>query len=412
MTNKGRKIIRRPGPGQKMAPEAGGKALKKDDFSKLVRDFEVELQMQTENLRRTQEELRAQIEKLKNTQVQLEESRDWYCELYEGIPIAYLTVDFKTNRIVEMNLTACEILKGERRTIKQIRFNRLVEPEFADSLYFAGKKSLEDASQQICELKIRCCDGSSFWALAAVRGNLKTGHVRIALNDITELKKTEQMKDDFIGMVSHELRTPLTVILGAVKVAQEPGLTAKERKELLSDAVHASEDLSLILENLIELSRQKSRRTKLEKTSINIEDFMRHIMSSESRHLNDHRFRLQSSGSLPDIKVDKVKLQQVLFNLLDNAAKYSPENTEIRLTVRKDGDNVLVGVSDKGQGISAEDQAKLFEPFERLSENPNRATGLGLGLVVCRHLIEAHGGKIWVDSTPGRGTTFWFTLPL
>lgn len=358
----------------------------------------------------TRGELTVRIEELRSAKCFLEKSRNKYIDLYENIPAACFLVDLKTNRITEMNLTACKMLKGNRSSIQRKRFNRLIEPEFTDSVYITAKKALEDVAEQTCELKLRCCDGSNFWALAQIKGEPKNGHIRIALNDISEIKKTEKMKDDFIGMVSHELRTPLTVIMGAIRVAQEKGISPKERRDLLSDAVRSSEDLCLILENLIELSRYKADRMKLDKSTINLEDFLQHIAASESRHLSDHSFRLDSSGYLPDIQVDKVKLQQVLYNLIDNAAKYSPENTEIRLSVRKTGMDISIGISDKGPGIKPEDQAKLFEPFERLREK-SMNPGLGLGLVVCRHLVEAHGGKIWVDSTPGRGSTFWFTLP-
>jgi signal transduction histidine kinase len=108
---------------------------------------------------------------------------------------------------------------------------------------------------------------------------------------------------------------------------------------------------------------------------------------------------------------DRLKLEQVIINLLDNAAKYSPENTEIRISARKRGNSILIGVSDQGKGISADEQARIFKPFERLAETSLTKPGLGLGLLVCRRLIEAMGGKIWIESQPGEGSTFWFTLP-
>jgi PAS domain S-box-containing protein len=230
--------------------------------------------------------------------------------------------------------------------------------------------------------------------------------------DVTELKKAEQIKDDFIGMVSHELRTPLTIFMGAVQVARTEGIGEEERRELLQEAATSSESLSHILENLIELSRYQSDRLTLSKEKIDIGSLINNILRSETDHLNGHRLSLDITENLPNVEVDKVRLHQIVRNLLDNAAKYSPENTEIRVSARQKDENILIGVSDQGNGISPEDQEKLFAPFERLREDSTTKAGLGLGLLVCRRLVEAHGGKIWVESTPGQGTTFWFTLPI
>jgi signal transduction histidine kinase len=112
------------------------------------------------------------------------------------------------------------------------------------------------------------------------------------------------------------------------------------------------------------------------------------------------------------LEIDELRVRQILRNLLDNAAKYSPPNTEIRVSARREDSQIMIGVSDQGKGITPEDQARLFEPFERLRENSTTVAGLGLGLLVCKRLVEAHGGKIWVESAPGQGTTFWFILPV
>ena len=234
---------------------------------------------------------------------------------------------------------------------------------------------------------------------------------RIYIRDITERKKLEQIKDEFIGMVSHELRTPLTIFMGAVQVARSEGIGEEERKELLQEAATSSDSLSHILENLIELSRYQSDRLTLSKEKIDIGSLIKEVLRSETNHLNEHRLSLNITENLPNVEVDKVRLHQIVRNLLDNAAKYSPENTEIRVSARQEDEHILIGVSDQGQGISHEDQERLFAPFERLEGTATKA-GLGLGLLVCRRLVEAHGGKIWVESEPGSGSTFWFTLPL
>ena len=108
-----------------------------------------------------------------------------------------------------------------------------------------------------------------------------------------------------------------------------------------------------------------------------------------------------------------LRLERILYNLLENAVKYSPQGGEIKVSVKPDKEQLVIGVSDQGVGISPADQAKLFAPFQRLEESrPGGARGVGLGLLVCQRLVEAHGGRIWVESEPGRGSTFFFTLPL
>jgi signal transduction histidine kinase len=116
--------------------------------------------------------------------------------------------------------------------------------------------------------------------------------------------------------------------------------------------------------------------------------------------------------SLPPVSADQVRVNLILHNLLNNAVKYSAEGTTIRISVRNTGKVLTVSVADQGKGISSEDQTKLFQSFERLGETSTTKPGLGLGLLVCKRLIEAHSGKIWVESEPGKGSTFSFTLPL
>jgi signal transduction histidine kinase len=128
---------------------------------------------------------------------------------------------------------------------------------------------------------------------------------------------------------------------------------------------------------------------------------------------DSHKLSLDIAEYLPPVKADRLRLEQVLRNLVDNATKYSPSGTEIHVSVRgEDGDCLVIGVKDQGKGISRDEQSKLFQSFERLAETSTTKPGLGLGLLVCRRLVEAHGGEIWVESELGKGSTFWFTLPL
>ena len=126
-----------------------------------------------------------------------------------------------------------------------------------------------------------------------------------------------------------------------------------------------------------------------------------------------HRLNVDLPEGLPAVTVDPVRVERVLFNLVENAIKYSPKGGEVTVAARLDNNNLVVYVSDQGPGISLADQKRLFQSFEQLAMTTRRAMqGVGLGLKVCRTLVEAHGGRIWVESKPGKGTSFFFTIPI
>ena len=236
--------------------------------------------------------------------------------------------------------------------------------------------------------------------------------VVVVFRDITERRKAEQIKDDFIGMVSHELRTPLTVVIGSIRTAMTPGMPVEDIQALLADAASGSDELEMILGNLLELSRYEANRLQLAHGAMDISGLIRQVTDRERNQARSHRFVVDIPPDLPRVPADPVRIDRILHNLLSNAVKYSPQGTEVRVSVRREQDGVVVTVSDQGIGISHEDKTKLFAPFQRLESTRRAVQGVGLGLIVCLRLVEAHGGRIWVDSQPGKGSAFSFTLPL
>jgi len=235
------------------------------------------------------------------------------------------------------------------------------------------------------------------------------------VRDNTERKKLDQLKDEFIGLVSHELRSPLTVITGAVNTVLAEGarLSPEETRQLLEDAALEAESLSHLLGNLLELSRVQADRLVLYAEEISVKKVIQDVVDEIRRQSSAHQFIVDIPKKLPPVYADQLRLERILYNLLENAVKYSPQGGEIRVSVKPEEEHLVIGVSDQGIGISPSDQAKLFEPFRRLEESRlDGVGGIGLGLLVCRRLAEAHGGRIWVESEPGQGSTFFFTLPL
>ncbi|MDO8715756.1 MAG: ATP-binding protein [Dehalococcoidales bacterium] len=235
--------------------------------------------------------------------------------------------------------------------------------------------------------------------------------VVLVFRDITQRRKADQLKDEFIGMVSHELRTPLTVVTGAIHTAMLAGLPPEELPSLLQEAAHGAASLDTILDNLLELTRHQANRLLLDTKPL----YMSEVIDNVVEPLRDksplHRLTADIPEQLPSIEADRVRLERVLHNLIDNAIKYSPQGGEVRVFTRQDGDSLIIGVSDQGIGISLEDRTRLFQPFQRLGKPAHGIKGLGLGLVVCLRLVEAHHGRLWVESEPGKGSTFYFTLP-
>ncbi len=254
------------------------------------------------------------------------------------------------------------------------------------------------------------------WTLTPVKG--ATGKVEglvLSLIDTTARKQLDELKDEFIGLVSHEMRTPLTVIIGGLHtiLTEEARLSADEKNQLLRDAAWEAESLSHLLSNLLELSRAQSERLLLHRELVSVEDQVQDAVNKIKQQAPVRNFIIEVLSRLPEVYVDPVRLQHVLYNLLENAVKYSPDGSTITVSAGCVDQNLILAVKDEGAGISLHDQDKLFKPFERLELGQTTTIkGIGLGLLVCKRLVEAHGGRIWVESEPGSGATFLFTLPL
>jgi PAS domain S-box-containing protein len=227
-----------------------------------------------------------------------------------------------------------------------------------------------------------------------------------------ERTKTDRMKDEFISLVSHELRTPLTIVTGSLQTAMAEGISPDEARELLKNAAQGTDLLEAILENMLELSRHQAGRLDLRNEPVSISDVAESVIKKLKGQGAAQRFSTGFPSDLPVVVADPFRVERILYNLLENATKYSPEESEIRVFARKEGEFILTYVADRGAGISPEYHDKLFEPFERLETPSHHIRGVGLGLVVCKRLVEAQGGWIKLDSELGRGSTFSFALPV
>ena len=326
-----------------------------------------------------QVELEIQNEELRQTRVKAEEARDRYLDLFDFAPVGYFTLD-EHNRIVEANLTGCQLLKMDRSKLLKQSFTKFIHAEESEKFYLQRQRVLESGTRNTFELQLLKADGTSFYAQIE---SLKVGEekLRLAVMDITELKKAEQLKDEFIGLVSHELKTPLTVIMGALSTATDERVSQEESRELIRNAVVHSEILASIIDNLLELSRQQSGRLSLQVQPVNVGEIAQNVIGKLQNKSAIHRLVSDFPLGLPPSLADSLRVERILYNLVDNAIKYSPKGGEVKVSSRQDGDFLLVGVRDNGPGISRGDQARLFQSFERLGTKANgiiQGTGLGL----------------------------------
>jgi len=300
---------------------------------------------------------------------------------------------------------------------KHISF--MYEDEQSKNLFYQQvmKPLLEEGSHG-AEVKVLTKTGeqkSIYLSLSPIRDN--NGKVSMMCGygiDITERKKLEQLKDEFIGLVSHELRTPLTVIGGCLStlITEWNRLSPNEVQQLFKDALLESESLSHLIENLLELSRAQAQQLSLYSEPTDVKTLVRETLHKIKRQAPSHRFITSIPDKLPLINGDPLRIERILYNFLDNAAKYSPPGSQIKVSVNTEPERLVIGVNDRGKGLSSSEQARIFGPFQRLeNKRPDQARGAGLGLMVCRRLVEAHGGEIWVESKKGRGSTFFFSLP-
>jgi PAS domain S-box-containing protein len=319
------------------------------------------------------------------------------------------------SRIVLWNASAERMFGYSAKEAEGALFQDLVIPEKSAKDFGEWLKVIEEGlSRNPGEFVFKRNDGQEM----PVEVSLSAGTSPLApakalvVRDITERGKVEQLRDEFIGMVSHELRARLTEVTGALYTSLSEELPAEEKQQLLHDALGGTEMLSQILDNLVELSRAQTNRLALTIHPVNMLEVAAGVVLRLQYKSAGHRFEIDIPPELT-VQADPVRIELILRNLVDNAIEYSPSGGQVTIFAKRDGENLVAGVSDQGEGIPPEEQEKLFVRFSRLEQSVRSgAEGIGLGLSVCRTLVEAHGGRIWVESRPGQGSAFYFTVPI
>ena len=251
--------------------------------------------------------------------------------------------------------------------------------------------------------------------VAAVRAGETSGAV-IVLHDITELRKLERIRRDFVANVSHEFRTPLTAIQGFAETLIGGAIDdPQNRGRFLGIILEHSRRLARLTEDLLKLSQMDAERLELEIRPVSVSQLVESCYETSQRRAleKDLGLSLNVPSQLPEVAADARRIQEVLQNLLDNAIQYTLPGGKIVLSAELRNDEVVFTVADTGIGIPRADQPRIFERFYRVDVARSReAGGTGLGLSIAKHLVEAHSGRIWVDSEVGVGSKFHFAIPV
>jgi len=354
---------------------------------------------------------------------ELQRERDTSAALFDGAADGIVVVD-RELRLVRFN-SAMQLLCG-------MNGNRVLGGlapvvlhfESTDGTPLEGASyplaaTLEEGTPRTMELLLFESGGDRRWisgTFSPIRDPETSEPVLVLaiLRDITKQKEIEQLQRDFVSIVSHELRAPLTAIKGFAKtlVMKDDELAPATRREFLSTVNEQAERLARLVDDLLQVSRIDAQRVRVEWSELDVDEVMRDLMAQFHSKWGARRLILDTARGLPAVRADRAKLEEILINLVDNAIKYSPEWTPVRVTARVTGDEIEVAVADRGFGIAPEDAAQLFQKFQRITTPATRDIGgTGLGLYIVKGLVEAHGGRVWVESVPGAGSTFAFTMP-
>jgi len=253
-------------------------------------------------------------------------------------------------------------------------------------------------------------DGRVFNALLT---SIEDVGVIVAMQDITHLKELDRIKTDFVNTVSHDLRSPLTAILGYVELIERAGEINQQQREFVRRVQLSVRNITELINDLLDLGRIESGfDTRKEVVQIlpiinfTLENFRNQIIEKNLK------LDLSAEPELPKIFGDTTRLRQMMDNLVGNAIKYTPEGGKIQVSAHEENEQLIIRISDNGPGIPPADQPYIFDKFYRAGNVSNNISGTGLGLAIVKSIVENHQGRIWVDSSLGKGSKFTVVLPI
>ncbi len=228
---------------------------------------------------------------------------------------------------------------------------------------------------------------------------------------LEQLRKTNEQLEDFIRMISHDLRNPLAIVQGQAQLIQRYTSNADLVQKSADSILTSSRRMNAMIQDLIESARFESGRLRLNMHAVSLGWFVTDLLERSQGVVGVERVRVDVPSDLPEVRVDSDRLDRIMANLISNALKYSLPGSDVLVKAEKVDGEAELSVADEGVGIDSEDLPHIFDRFYR-AKGSSRTDGLGLGLYITKMLVEAHGGRIWAESEPGKGSVFTFTLPI
>ncbi len=336
-------------------------------------------------------------------------------QVIESVYSGLMLVD-NNGHVVQMNAFARDMFDVESTRVLGGYYTEIIEDQKARDLIEHTLTCNEDFTE---EITIHSHAGDQIYQVQAsiVRDEKSDSSGTVLIfNDITDIRNIERMKTAFVSTVSHELKSPLTSIKGFIStlLTDEDGYYDKETVRGFYQIIDREcERLIRMINDLLNVSRiEAGKALELYPDPVELLPLIEKVVTVQKSYTEKHEIKIDCDKRLPIIVADEDKIDQILTNLISNAIKYSPQGGDIIVSAHKDGKGVLFGVRDNGIGIPAEHLSKIFDHFHRVdNRNTRQVGGTGIGLTIAKHLVEAHGGRIWVESEPGKGSAFWFTLP-
>jgi signal transduction histidine kinase len=390
-------------------------ASNESDVMKLNQELsvhQIELEIQNEELREAKE----------NLEVAVEVAANKYIELYDFAPTGYLSLS-KQGQINGLNLSASKMIGKERKSLIKELFGTFVTDDTKKIYYDFLKDLFSSRKEQTCEIKLSGKDNPVIYVylIGHIAENARSCNV--SMIDITERKAAESAMNEllhkltasnkelaeFAYVATHDLQEPLRSVTSFMQLLslKYKDKLDDEAHEYIQFAVEGAKRMYALLNGLLAYSRIHTKGTSF--TLVNTNHVISNVLKNLALIIKEKRAEIKV-GELPEVFADEIQLTQLFQNLIHNSIKFSPEPARIDISSRADTDHFTFSVRDEGIGIEPQYFNKIFQIFQRLMPK-EEYDGIGIGLAICKRIVEQHKGEIWLESEFGKGSTFYFTIP-
>ncbi len=365
--------------------------------------------MNIDELRELTSQQSEEIQRLKDSEQSLLKRQEdllfWMRQFLASFPFGLIMVE-KDQRIKAINKIACEYFQyTDTNLLKQpiavlLPQINCLEPTKRQTRLVGRKKSGDTFSAEVYINSLEMFGEDLYF---------------ITVQDISERQKLEQLRHDLIAMVSHDIRAPLTSVRVTLEMVAEGtyGKLSNRGSELVTQGVHSIEYLNSLVKNLLDSENAETGTIELDYKTTSIGTLIKHAVNAVQPPGDKGLVSIETEFTNDAIVVDENRIIQVLINLISNAVKYSPENSKVNVLAGMVGVEAKFEVIDRGPGIPTHQQPLVFERFKQLTQPTTlKRAGFGLGLAICKALVEKHKGRIWVESEVGKGSKFCFTVPI